>query len=441
MSKVGRGGGAQPPRPGGGARPSGNSTGGSRPTGPKPAQGPAQGPSRPNGARTTSLAGNTGPSRSRTAPLNAADLNQLKGSGIPATIGLNGPEKAGTAQKAPKNANAPKTKLGQAFADDPAFRDDLKAMKGQWNSKTKNGEKLGKVLVNLLEKQPNLPGMASGKDLVKSIVSDLAHPMRISQGQGTTTCTTASLQIILARSKPAEYARIAGELATQGQATLRDGSKIRTTSKDVENLAGREPLHAALQEGMYRLGESLGKGGTRTNPVGGSVLGASAGNFAGRFLASAVRSFAGTLRTAAKTAFAGTGFTATRRTFAGEGGAGLNIDQFNELSRKVTGSKKVAMQPNQQVLMQLRQSGDDVTVFLRPEKGAKSGHAVVITGWDGDKAIIDDPEKSEKVKMSMTELYKRAEFVQSDASTVSGSRTTLGNVLTTRAYWPSSLGS
>ena len=430
MAKVGNrgGGGAQPPRPGGGSKPAGNNGGGPRPAAPKPAQGSAQGPSRAPGARTTSLAGSSGPSRARTAPLNADDLKHLKGSGVPATIGLNGPEKPAKGGKANKNANAPKTKLSQAFADDPAFREDLKALKGRWDSKTKDGDKLGKVLINLLDKQPTMPGMASGKDLVKTIVSDLAHPMRISQGQGTTTCTTASMQIILARSKPAEYARIAGDLATKGEVGVREKASLKLKSTDMENLAGRTPLDSAMQESMYRLGASLGKGGIRENGFGGRLMSASRGSFAGRFM-TAARSFAGTFRSAVKTAFAGTGFTARKTSFAGESGAGLNIDQFNELSRKMTGSNKVAMQATPQVLQQLRLTGDDVTVFLRPEKGAKSGHAAVITGWEGNHAIIDDPEKTEKVKMSMTDLYKQAEFVQSSASTTSDSRTTLGAVI------------
>jgi|GEM_PF-2439058 len=442
MAKIGKSGGGPAPKPGGGSKPSASKPAGSpgKPANASHAKGQASGA----GAKTTSLAPAQGPgNRSRTAPLNADDLRLLKGSGVSATIGLEAISQPGAGKASAPRGQAiqPKTVLAQAFADDPTFKADLKAMKGQWDDKAKGGEKLGRVLVNLLDKPSLLPGMATGKDLVKSIVADLAHPMRISQGQGTTTCTTASLQIILARSKPAEYARIAGGIATQGEVDLRGGGKLKQSPRDLENLAGREPLHAAMQESMYRLGQTLGKDDKRETDFGGRFLKSAGGSFAGRLFSAAARSFAGTFRTAVKTAFAGTSFTSTRRSFAGDGSAGLNIQQFNALNRMVTGSDKVAMQPSTAVLQQLRTSGDDVTVFLRPQKGAESGHAVVITSWDGDRAVIDDPEKSEKVKMSTSDLLKHADFVQSQASSASESQTTLEAVRPNGMYWPSSLSS
>ena len=92
-----------------------------------------------------------------------------------------------------------------------------------------------------------MAGMPAGPELVKPLLQDLGNPSSIYQGLGTTHCTVATLQSILARSQPAEYARLAGELSETGTATLRGGGQVHVQPGDLMVAEGRNPLGDAFQ--------------------------------------------------------------------------------------------------------------------------------------------------------------------------------------------------
>ena len=377
------------------------------------------------------------PSRSRTAPLNAQDISTLKASGVPATIGLSAFDQSSRAKKGHGTHEIQaRRKIREAVGDDPQFLADLKGLKGKWDEKTRDGQKLSKTLVKLLDANPtHMPGMASGKDLVKSIVADLARPWSINQGDGTATCTTASLQIIMARSQPAEYARIAGELATTGNASLRDGAKIKIKPGDFEKSADRGPISTAFQESLYRLGSSIPDGagtvpGAEKEGFGGRLLAATRQSFAGRAIKAVTATFGGTRLKSMSTSYAGRSAKATTTGFAGNGETGLTIAQFQKLNHLATGSNKVPVKPTLEVLNQMAMSEPrNVTLFLKPEKGGDVGHAVVIRNWNDGKAVIKDPEQEEPVKMSIQDLERRAEYVDHNPDRVSGNPAYLNSVM------------
>ncbi|MEB3237438.1 MAG: hypothetical protein VKO64_07420 [Candidatus Sericytochromatia bacterium] len=71
----------------------------------------------------------------------------------------------------------------------------------------------------------------SGQDISlaevrKHLVFDLARPRRIRQGVDTFDCGPATAQGVIARQQPGEYARLAIDLATRGEAKTRSGHSL-----------------------------------------------------------------------------------------------------------------------------------------------------------------------------------------------------------------------
>ncbi|MBO9541259.1 hypothetical protein J7643_11780 [bacterium] len=65
-----------------------------------------------------------------------------------------------------------------------------------------------------------LQGRTSKDKLARELVTALADPASVMQGQGTAHCAEATLEATLAYTQPADYARIATELVTKGQARI-----------------------------------------------------------------------------------------------------------------------------------------------------------------------------------------------------------------------------
>lgn len=99
--------------------------------------------------------------------------------------------------------------------------------------------------------------LAEGVDrraLLAALVREVATPAAINQQDGTWTCTATVAQILVAISRPADYVRIVGGLASPaGRATLLDGQPIqRAAGTASADLTGRTPSarlwQAALME-------------------------------------------------------------------------------------------------------------------------------------------------------------------------------------------------
>lgn len=125
--------------------------------------------------------------------------------------------------------------------------------------------RLGKPLTSELAAQ----GLDVG-DVTQQIVTALAFPGWVFQGKGTATCVPASLETILAKTAPAEYARVAGGLLWDGQVTLRGGQTLELSTAELGiNDGGRGSVHQLLQGSMLRLGQRLGDAGEEEDPFGG----------------------------------------------------------------------------------------------------------------------------------------------------------------------------
>ncbi|HVE82042.1 MAG TPA: hypothetical protein VND93_04320, partial [Myxococcales bacterium] len=87
----------------------------------------------------------------------------------------------------------------------------------------------------LASQQRTATGLDSHR-LLADTVLDLAHPERIQQGQGNHDCGGTAAAVILAKGKPAEYARVVTELGTKGTATA--GDQVWTASQVKEKDGG-----------------------------------------------------------------------------------------------------------------------------------------------------------------------------------------------------------
>lgn len=95
---------------------------------------------------------------------------------------------------------------------------------------------------------------AVGRDLVHLI----AHPEATTQGQDTLDCAEATLEATMARSQPADFARIAVGLATKGEAVIPgveggpQPDRLVLPPYDASKQAGRDPISYAVQGAFAR---------------------------------------------------------------------------------------------------------------------------------------------------------------------------------------------
>lgn len=87
--------------------------------------------------------------------------------------------------------------------------------------------------------------------LLLNLVKHLAHPESIIQGEGTWSCTVASLQATVAQMAPARYARMVIDLATTGETKVPGKERIEADHRGLRNEAdGRDPIEDLFQESM-----------------------------------------------------------------------------------------------------------------------------------------------------------------------------------------------
>ncbi|MEB3186843.1 MAG: hypothetical protein VKP72_05310 [bacterium] len=291
--------------------------------------------------------------------------------------------------------------LRKALSDVDGLQEQLDNLSARLTSAVAG--RLWSTLNGLLGASPRAEsGAIGGRELVSQVLSDLADPASICQGDGTDTCTITSLQVMLARSMPDEYARIVGDLLTTGETRLKDGTVVQSQERDFQVQEGRTAVSDAFQESLYRLGQSLesvvsnGRGPDRRGRgrnVTGSLQGGSCRRF-GRF----------SLR-------------ACRATFAGQIEGGLSAMAFNALFRKVTGSNATVMDPIpglwQDMAMRKNLDRLNVTALLKPEGDSGVGHAVVVERVfrDRGKLVVqfDDPAVKGNQVLPLADFKARVE--------------------------------
>ena len=94
---------------------------------------------------------------------------------------------------------------------------------------------------------PKSPDMAG--QLLLNLVKHLAVPESIIQGEGTWSCTVASLQATVAQMATARYARMVIDLATTGETKVPGNDRIQADRRGLRNEAdGRDAIEDLFQE-------------------------------------------------------------------------------------------------------------------------------------------------------------------------------------------------
>lgn len=108
---------------------------------------------------------------------------------------------------------------------DPKVKEDLVSLvtDGKLTEASKGAGNILDILVDLAGGGDTATG-ADKQDVMKNLVSDLARPERMVQGQGNKDCGGATAAYVLASESPAEYTRIVSDLATTGTAELTTNS-------------------------------------------------------------------------------------------------------------------------------------------------------------------------------------------------------------------------
>jgi hypothetical protein len=129
--------------------------------------------------------------------------------------------------------------------------------------KDKNGDRLLDQLNGLrggVDVEFSQKGVTKAS-LMSSILEETADPARVNQ-DSKGTCTVTSMQYMLAKENPAEYARISRDLVgVNGAVTLRDGSRMTRVGDSVapDSATNRSPSERVFQAAM------MNHAGTNTN--------------------------------------------------------------------------------------------------------------------------------------------------------------------------------
>ncbi len=116
-------------------------------------------------------------------------------------------------------------------------------------------DRQGRSLLEALDdvsRRPELPPAFLG-----DMVQELADPTSIRQ-EFIGTCAPATAQALVARTDPAEYVRVTGDLVTRGQAELRDGTTVKAAPGILPvpsmspRAVGRSDSSVAFQDSMIQ---------------------------------------------------------------------------------------------------------------------------------------------------------------------------------------------
>ncbi|MEB3236754.1 MAG: hypothetical protein VKO64_03905 [Candidatus Sericytochromatia bacterium] len=275
--------------------------------------------------------------------------------------------------------------------------------------------------------------------LLLNLVKHLADPKSIIQGEGTWSCTVASLQATTAELAPARYARMVIDLATTGQ-TKTPGKKDILIKADHRGLADdtdkRDPIEDLFQESMQSAvqdWEKSRKGVGKEAPLGGGedrvgrgAYGGSRRYGNGRY--SAVKRYGGD----------GEGGSAEPTPDSQGSKRALTAEGYTYLVSKVFGERHDMLRPQPGAPLEREETSSLMRAALRrghipagvigedPQTGKQTHHAVRIVGLV-DEAGRDATRPDKKVDGQKPGLPAKVEIV--DPQTGATSQVPIGRFL------------
>ncbi|MBM3268213.1 MAG: hypothetical protein FJZ01_11250 [Candidatus Sericytochromatia bacterium] len=278
-------------------------------------------------------------------------------------------------------------------------------------------DRAGKPLVASLARS----GVSAAAQL-GDIVTAIAFPGTIFQGRNTATCVAASIETVLSRTDPAEYARIATGLLYDGVTLLKGGGVVELSSSEAgRDDSGRPLAHQLIQGSLRDFAARLPDEAPGEGPP---------GDFgSGRY---------GSRRTY------GTGRYASRRTF-GEGAypaggaqapaggpppagnlvpeaaaGGLTANQAASLYEQAVGVRSVPFAvdgANRNAAIGMLREGvgklGAVSVGVRGTDGGGNAtyHQVTVVGFAGDQVVLQDPGRGETVQVPLDQFKQDLETI------------------------------
>ena len=259
--------------------------------------------------------------------------------------------------KAPAPYQADLDRLLKEFANNPELKAKISSF-ARLFPEAEAGSLYAEIARTLdVKPRQEFGNVPDGHDLARRIILQISSPdSMIFQGNGSTSCTSASLQVIIARSSPGKYARIARELFTSGTIGLELGAKkfrLRIKSGDfLKAPEGRGPVSNAFQSAFERL--------MHISP-----------------------------------------------------GQGASATKFNSLYRMITGEEAVNVVPDEAVLKDLSKGSMwsgflNVPVLMKPESTGEMGHSLVICRVNKKGVLLDDPASTARILMPLQEFLDKA---------------------------------
>ncbi|MEB3203590.1 MAG: hypothetical protein VKP57_02715 [Candidatus Sericytochromatia bacterium] len=298
-------------------------------------------------------------------------------------------------QRTSTRANQALTDLMAAFAGDPATQAALAKLEasGTLDTRDSEGNSIQEQLLDLLQR-PQLPGLPPNKQLVSELIDSMAHPHTIGQGEGTFTCTAATVQITLAGNNPAEYMRIMHGLLVDGTVKTIGGDTLEASLEGLAEQEGRSAIEDIFQDSVMALGNRMVAEGDER--IGNGTFGKGPRRYGND---------------------------------DGQGEGGLTAGQFEAIARSLTGQNLVAFEPTAEMsparmqdlfsnLLKVGKGAVQVGMKAVDEAGNPTSHAVVVTGYRNGLVTIVDPGTGSPEVMTADEFKKRLELVFVDVGHV-----------------------
>lgn len=300
--------------------------------------------------------------------------------------------------------------LLRAVQSDSTLTDalDLLAARGVLNQKDSKGTSVADHLRDIL-KRPEKPGLPSPTQVVRELIDGWVSPQSIHQGNGTFSCTAATIQGIMASTSPGEYARVVKGLVFDGQVQTAGGDKLEANLSGLAQDEGRNGVEDIFQETVMSFGRGLpevGSDKTWGNGSFGSVTPASRPKTSSP---PAVGSSNGSPKK-----------PRGRLGSLVAGNDGLTSHQFSETVRSLTGQRSVTLEPAegftkasmQGVLSELLKKGPvPVGVSGVDSQGNPTLHAVRVTSLTPGTITFQDSGKGKSETVPADEFQRSLRLV------------------------------
>lgn len=270
---------------------------------------------------------------------------------------------------------------------------------------------------------PVVAGRPSPLQVARELMDGLLSPHSIQQGQGTFSCTAATIQGILASTNPGEYMRVVRGLVFEGEVQTQGGDVLKADLRGLKVDEGRNVTEDIFQESVMAFGKAMGDGGGTRTYGNGSYGSGSTPRTPAQSPASGAAQPKAPPQAPASGSKAGAVTPPPQRRWGSEQGGGhdgLTSAQFTGIVQSLTGQKSAAMEPSDgftrqamlAILGELLHNGPVAVGIAGTDKeGMPTMHAVRVTASANGVITFEDSGTGESKTTPVDDFHSRLKMI------------------------------